>query len=102
MFTLVTSAYAAVEARRNLVEAEQLERLDRLLVGMEILEQIPSAAVEEEAVLPEKDRTILRAAVCARATHLVTGDVRHFGAFFGAPLHGVLVVTPARYLRERR
>jgi len=68
---LVTSAYAALEARRNLAEPEQLGRLARLLEEVEVLEQVP------------------------------TGDLRHFGAFFGESLHGVLVVTPSRYLQGR-
>jgi len=50
---------------------------------------------------PEKDAPILLAAMEAQATHLVTGDVRHFGPYFGRTVQGVLVVTPAEYLKLR-
>jgi hypothetical protein len=52
--------------------------------------------------LPEKDWPILLAAMEASATPLVTGDVRHFGAYFGKRVEGVLIVTPAEYLRGQR
>jgi hypothetical protein len=50
--------------------------------------------------LPDKDAPILLAAVAARATHLVTGDLRHFGPFFGKNVAGVTILTPADYLRR--
>jgi hypothetical protein len=37
----------------------------------------------------------------AQATHLLTGDVRHFGPYFGKTVQGVLVVTAAEYLKLR-
>jgi hypothetical protein len=39
--------------------------------------------------------------VNARATHLITGDVTHFGQFFDQRLQGVLVVAPGDYLTSR-
>jgi hypothetical protein len=51
--------------------------------------------------LAEKDAPILLAAIGARATHLLTGDVRDFGRYFGKRLGGVLVLTPGEYLRRR-
>ncbi|HUL34808.1 MAG TPA: hypothetical protein VL128_13055 [Candidatus Eisenbacteria bacterium] len=51
--------------------------------------------------MPEKDRPILAAAIAARAMHLITGDGRHFGAYFGKRVSGVVVMTPAEYLRRR-
>jgi uncharacterized protein len=41
------------------------------------------------------------AALAARATHLATGDVQHFGPRFGKQLFGVIVPSPAVYLRSR-
>jgi hypothetical protein len=38
--------------------------------------------------------------VAAGATHLITGDMRHFGPYFGQRVLGVLVIPPARYLRS--
>lgn len=50
-------------------------------------------------VLPDKDRPILLAAIDARATHLLTGDFRHFGPYYGQTLEGVLILPPGEYLR---
>jgi len=96
---LVTSEYAAVEAARNLAETEQKLRLEKLMAGVELVEEAPAAAHALAAELPEKERPILTAAVHARATHLLTGDLRHFGPFLGRRLHGVLVLTPGAYLK---
>lgn len=99
--TLLTSRYAIVEARRNLGAREQLDRLDALLSRVEV---VPAGTVDarsrEGVELPEKDWPILGGAVSARATHLITGDVRDFGRYFGQEVMGVLVLPPARYLRS--
>jgi hypothetical protein len=50
--------------------------------------------------LPDKDVPILLAAIEARATHLITGDVRHFGAYFGKRIEGILVLLPGDYLKK--
>ncbi len=95
---LVTSAYAVEEARRNLDTAEQRADLERLLETVRISNLLADPAVHpriEASGLPEKDLPILRAAVAAHATRLVTGDRRHFGALFGKKVAGVLVVRPA-------
>ena len=52
--------------------------------------------------LPEKDWPVLGGAAAAGATHLITGDVRHFGRYFGERPLGVLVLKPADYLEGRR
>lgn len=100
--SLITSRYALEEARRNLQDDAQLLRLASLVEGLELVDEPDARVLDEEARLPEKDRPTLRAAVYARATHLVTGDVTHFGPFFGASLQGVLVVSPGDFLRSRR
>lgn len=99
---LVTSAYAAEEARRNLDDAASRSRLAGLLADLERLPEarLP-AGIPELASLPPKDRPILAAAVRANATHLITGDIRHFGPLFGGTVAGVLVQRPADYLRGR-
>jgi hypothetical protein len=51
--------------------------------------------------LPEKDVPILLAALEARATHLLTGDVQHFGPYFGERIEGMVIVLPGEYLRMR-
>jgi predicted nucleic acid-binding protein len=98
---LVTSRYAAAEAKRNLDTADQRRRLDELLTNVETVDEVDTRTIATETRLPEKDRPILRAAVYARATHLITGDVTHFGPFYGQRLQRVLVVAPGDYLGSR-
>jgi predicted nucleic acid-binding protein len=98
---LLTSAYAAEEARRNLPTDEQRAWLEKLLRSARVVEtgvvQDHPAMVGVE--LAEKDMHILTAAIEAGATHLLTGDVRHFGHLLGRRVGGVLVLRPAEYLR---
>lgn len=98
---LLTSAYAAVEARRNLGDARRRERLDRLLAKVHIVPEVEDRPTPGAAELPDKDRPIVLAAVAARATYLLTGDVTHFGRLLGKRPEGVLVLIPADYLRDR-
>ncbi len=98
---LLTSSYAAGEARRNLLEGRQREDLEELLASVSIAETSVdpgSHAVLETVRLPEKDMPILLAAVGARATHLITGDLTHFGPYYGRRIMGVLILPPARYI----
>jgi predicted nucleic acid-binding protein len=96
--TLVSSRYAIEEARRNLNEGEQRDQLAKLLESVEISDA--SAPLPGEIGLPEKDRPILEAALGAKCSHLLTGDLRHFGPYFGKRLAGVLVCSPGEYLRR--
>lgn len=95
---LVTSAYAVEEARRNLDEAGQRSELEGLLAAVRVSNALADPAGHpgiEDSGLPEKDLPILRAAVAADATHLITGDRKHFGHLFGGKVGGVLVARPA-------
>jgi predicted nucleic acid-binding protein len=96
---LLTSSYAAEEARINLSDGERRQRLALLLKSVSIVMgvSLPPTGIK----LPEKDRPILQAAIHAQATHLLTGDKRHFGQYFGRHIGSVLVLTPADYLRHR-
>ena len=96
-----TSRYAAAEARRNLSTQEQQTRLDAILERTELIDEGDPRTIDDEERLPKKDRPILRAAVLGRATHLITGDLSHFGQFFGERLQGVIVMPPADYLASR-
>jgi hypothetical protein len=51
--------------------------------------------------LPPKDVPILLAAIAARCTHLLTGDRKHFGQYFGKSIHGVNVMMVRDYLISR-
>ena len=101
---LVSSLYAVEEARRNLAGLEQQERLEALLSKMQtsetqVVESIePSAPIPIE--LPLKDRPILSSAIAVKATHLLTGDFKHFGAYYGQSIQGVLILPPAAYLQQ--
>ncbi len=100
--TRVTSTYAVEEARRNLPEAVQRDRLGQLLEGVDVVDAgSPGPALRGDIMLPEKDWPIVGGAVTARATHLITGDLRDFGPYLGERILGVLVLTPADYLATR-
>ena len=52
------------------------------------------------AILPEKDRPILEAAIHCKATHLLTGDIKDFGPFMNNPTltGGVVIQTVSAFL----
>ena len=50
--------------------------------------------------LPAKDMPIFQAAMSVGASVLLTGDVTHFGQFFGKTIAGVRILAPAVFLRE--
>ncbi len=99
---LITSVYARQEALSNLETEAQHERLKILLETVEIIEHTAEDSLPPDIHLPEKDRPILQAALAARATHLLTGDVRHFGALFGKTVGTVKVSLPAEYLNLQK
>ena len=94
---LLTCALAVEEARRNLDLPAQHRVLEEYVAQMQI---VPPPAPELECALdlPEGDSLIFLAAVSARATHLLTGDARHFGSYYGGTFSGVLVLRPREYL----
>jgi uncharacterized protein len=97
---LCTSHYAAEEARLNLSDDVQKDRLARLLLPLPFCEA-SERGLPHGISLPGKDAPILIAAIQAGATHLLTGDVRHFGSYFGKTVEGVLISLPGEYLRHR-
>lgn len=99
---LLTSPYAAAEADRNLLDPEQSVRLSRLLAALSLCnDALLPDTLSDRLGLPEKDRPILAAALASGATHLLTGDTRHFGHLFETTVHGLLILPPGRYLRGR-
>ena len=96
---LLSSAYAILEAHTNLTEGAQRDRLANLAKALEIVP--PGAGLPAGIQLPAKDAPILASAIAGKATHLLTGDLRHFGALMGQAVAGVLVQVPAMYLRRR-
>jgi len=100
---LVSSMYAVEEARRNLLvhRPSNISALDELCECMEIVSGVSSEISLPPGIdLAEKDAPILAAAIAARCTHLLTGDKQHFRALFGVSVEGVLVLTPADYLKK--
>lgn len=99
-WALVTSDLAAEEARRNLGRKypTHLGRLEEMLLGITRLS--PPPPHECPVPLVEKDRPILHAAIAAQATHLLTGDIKHFGPYMNNPEQtgGVTIVTVADFL----
>ena len=99
---LLTSDYAIEEARRNLSSAEQRERLAELLRTTKTVHAVSlDPEVRGNVELREKDWPILGGAIAAGATHLITGDRRDFGAFFGTVLFGVKILPPSLYLASK-
>lgn len=106
---LLTSSYALEEARRNLPEPHQQDRLRELIRTVRVTGEAAMTThspqerfdLPSDTTLPEKDWPILLAAVASGATHLITGDLRHFGALYGSRIEGVRIVRPATYLRTR-
>jgi uncharacterized protein len=100
--TLVGSAFAIDEARRNLrlKRPRGLPRLDVLVRRLALApeptpEHLPWALSQG---IIEKDAPILAAAARAGADLLVTGDKTHFGSLFGRTLAGVTILPPAEAL----
>ena len=89
----LTNAYALEEARHNLELKfpSALPRLDSLVKKCEL---IPALVVEPGVELKAKDIPILGGAIAGNATHLLTGDERDFGVFFGKAIRGVKIVSP--------
>lgn len=98
---LMTSAYAAAEADRNL-RHKKPEALKAFLNLLDKLEMAPepddAKQAEAEALgIDQADAPILAAAL-GRCDVLVTGDRRHFGRWMGKSVKGIQVLSPAEAL----
>jgi len=96
-FKIIASAYVVEEASRNLSRLDHLSRLKELLADLTI---VPEAdpGMPCPVNLPAKDVPVLMAAIQSRATHLITGDLSHFGQYRGKNIAGVLICTPRDYV----
>lgn len=97
--TLITSRYALAEAERNLDTDEQRSRLQGLAAKLMLVDAPQERALPPGVELASKDVPILLAAIEARATHLLTGDRRHFGALSGKTVAGVRILPPSAFLK---
>jgi hypothetical protein len=102
---LLSSALAVEEAKRNLAldRPASLSELDLLVTAITIVaEPDASLSLPAQISLPEKDRPLFLSAVQANATHFVTGDKKHFGAYRGQIIAGVTILSPSDYLASRK
>jgi predicted nucleic acid-binding protein len=92
-YELFASQYVIEEAKRNLDRREQLDALNRLLSEVRV---VPEAdpTIPCPIPLPEKDRPVLLAALSCKADYLITGDVTHFGKYFGKRIRRLRICTP--------
>ncbi len=101
--TLLTSPFAADEARRNVGRKypDATGRLEALLSACQVVaEGSPERVAWAREFLPAKDAPILAAAVAVRADMLVTGDRAHFGALYGRSFESTEVVSLAAALAQ--
>ena len=97
---LIASQYVIEEARRNLGSTEKLRQLDSCLSKVQVVtEADPKLSCSID--LPEKDIPVLMAAVTAKADYLLTGDIAHFGKYFGKNIMGVKILMAREYLQQR-
>lgn len=97
---LLASVYVIEEARRNLEEPGHILRLEELVEEVEVvMESDPS--IPCPIALAEKDCPVVKAAIQSRATHLLTGDLRHFRPYLGRAVQGLRIQTPREYLSKR-
>lgn len=97
---LCSSRYALEEAKINLADEDQRGRLTELSGSLRLFEA-GRRPLPRGISLPEKDMPILLAAIEGQVTHLLTGDVRHFGRYLGKKFEGIAIVRPGEYLRGR-
>ena len=97
---LIASQYVIEEARRNLGSTEKLRKLDSCLSKVQVVtEADPTLSCSID--LPEKDIPVFMAAVTAKADYLLTGDIAHFGKYFGKNIMGVKILMAREYLQQR-
>jgi predicted nucleic acid-binding protein len=94
---LVSSEYVLAECRRNLPTRAQQDRLSQLLASVRVIDFSNAPTLDAQPLLPEKDRPVLAAAILSRSDFLVTGDRKHFGAWYGTSSFGLRIEPPARF-----
>jgi hypothetical protein len=98
---IVTNTLAVEEARRNLALKfpDCLPKFELLLLKI----SVSPSRVEGTCsfTLSPQDRIIFLSALKCKATHLLTGDIKHFGPFMNKPkiTSGIIIQTVAEFLR---
>jgi len=92
---LMTSELACEEARRNIriKFPDCLSKIEEICRSIHIVPHVHEMDCPLE--LPYKDRPIFLAAVKGRATHLLTGDLAHFGPFMNkaSETQNIIILT---------
>ena len=97
---LLASNYVIEEAKRNLATEDQLNTLDIYLSNVQIvLEANPRLSCPIH--LPENDRPVLMSAISAEADYFLTGDISHFGRYFGKTIMGVKILMARDYFQSK-
>lgn len=98
---LFASQYVIEEARRNLVAPEQIQRLESFLSHVQVVPEV-DPHIPCPIDLPEKDRPVFLAAISIQANYFLTGDITHFGKYFGKSVSGVKILPPRQYFASRQ
>lgn len=99
---LVSSLYAVTEARRNLDTPERIDRLEKLIERIAVFDNAESRGdIPKGIMIPENDVPVLKAAIGIKATHLISGDQKAFGKYYGKSIKGVSILKPSAYLAEK-
>ncbi len=98
---LFASQYVIEEARRNLQDPDQIKRLESFLSRVQIVSEV-DPRLPCPIDLPEKDQPVFLAAISTRADYFLTGDITHFGKYFGKSISGVKILRPRDYLNTRQ
>lgn len=93
---LFASRFVVEEANRNLSQPGQTKRLEDYLSEVDIVPEV-DLTLPCPIELPEKDRPVLMAAISVQASYLLTGDVIHFGKYFGQTVNGAMICRPRDY-----
>jgi len=92
---VVTSAYCLAEARLNL-DRKHPAAIGRLSEILRTVRLVPDVAGERCSLsLHEKDRHVFASAQRCKASHLLTGDRRHFGPYMNKPKDTMGIVVQA-------
>jgi predicted nucleic acid-binding protein len=96
---VVSSSYAAEEARRNIAQSS-LTPVTPAGSDRIYLHVASGSGADCPVKLQEKDRPIMEAAMRCKATHLLTGDLRDFGTLMNKPRQtsGIVIQTVAEFL----
>ncbi len=99
-FEVVTCGLAVEEARRNIELKFPAAAKHLVLLLKDVVVKATVSRGHCPIELPEKDRPIMLSALQIGATHLLTGDQRHFGRVMNRPKQtkGVLIQTPSQFL----